>query len=144
MKKSPIAVAVVFASSLYGCASIIEGTSQTLFVELSPKETTCDVQREGASIARVTGSNPSMNISKSKEDVIFICNAPGHKEQFVKIESSASGWGIVSCFLVDLCITDYSTGALNKYPKTLSISLAPIEGESTSKTETSDEHKKRN
>ena len=104
-------------SSLYGCASIVEGTSQTLIVDLSPKEATCDVKRKGVSVATISGSNRSLNVSKSKDDLLFTCNAPGYKEQFVKIESSASGWGVVGCIFIDLCITDYSTGALNKYPE---------------------------
>ena len=65
-----------------------------------------------------------------------MCNAPGYKEQFVKIESSASGWGVASCFLVDLCITDYSTGALNKYPESLTISLTPLNAKPDTKKET--------
>lgn len=139
-----LATAAILAlvSLLYGCASIVEGTSQTLFVELSPKEASCDVQREAVTIARVTSSNPSVNISKSREDLIFICNAPGYKEQFVKIESSASGWGVAGCFLIDLCITDYSTGALNKYPETLSISLTPADEGSPPKEEKSEGAKK--
>ena len=142
MKNSATFAILGLVSLLYGCASIVEGTEQTLFVELSPKEAVCDVQREAVTIGRVTGSNPSVNISKSKNDLIFRCNAPGYKEQFVKIESSASGWGVAGCFLIDLCITDYSTGALNKYPETLSISLTPV-GESPAPKEEKSEGAKK-
>lgn len=128
MRYTTVGLSIILASSLFGCASIIEGTDQTLIVNLSPKEATCDVKREGVSVAHISGSNRSLNVSKSKDDLLFTCKAPGYKEQFVKIESSASGWGVVSCLLVDLCITDYSTGALNKYPETLTISLTPMDG----------------
>ena len=126
MRRLTVALVCVFAATLYGCASIVEGTTQTITVNLSPKEATCIVQREKQTIGQVTAANPSVKISKSTKDLIFKCNAAGHREQFVKIESSASGWGVASCFLVDLCITDYSTGALNKYPETLNISLTPL------------------
>lgn len=127
MKRSTIGILVLIMSSLYGCASIVEGTDQTLIVDLSPKEATCDVKRKGVSVATISGSNRSLNVSKSKDDLLFTCNAPGYKEQFVKIESSASGWGVVGCIFIDLCITGYSTGALNKYPETLTISLLPLD-----------------
>lgn len=125
MKRSSVGILVLIMSSLYGCASIVEGTDQTMVVKLSPEEATCDVTRKGVSVATISGSNRMLNVSKSKNDLLFTCNAPGYKEQFVKIESSASGWGVVGCILIDLCITDYSTGALNKYPETLTISLSP-------------------
>ncbi len=54
------------------------------------------------------------------------CSADGYQKQNLTIESSASGWGVLGCFLIDLCITDYSTGALNKYPKSLKIALQRI------------------
>ena len=48
--------------------------------------------------AKIAGSDHSFNVSKSRNDLLFVCDAPGYKEQFVKIESSASGWGVASCF----------------------------------------------
>ena len=35
----------------------------------------------------------------------------------------ASTMGVIGCFLIDLCITDYSTGALNKYPESVKVTL---------------------
>ena len=84
MKRSTIGVIIVIISSLYGCASIVEGTDQTLIVDLSPKEAACDVKRKGVSVATISGSNRSLNVSKSKDDLLFTCNAPGYKEQFVR------------------------------------------------------------
>ena len=122
---------ILFAAvALSGCASIVEGTDQTMRVGLSPKEATCEVKRGGKSIATISGANNQLDISKSKNDLLFECSAPGYRDQFVKIESSASGWAIVGCVLIDLCVTDYSTGALNKYPETLTISLTPLDRES--------------
>ena len=133
MKRSTVGILAILSFSLFGCASIIEGTDQTLIIDLSPKEATCDVKRKGVTVGKISGSNRSLNVSKSKNDLLFTCNAPGYKEQFVKIESSASGWGVASCFLVDLCITDYSTGALNKYPESLTISLTPMDAKPETK-----------
>jgi hypothetical protein len=67
-----------------------------------------------------------VQVPKSRDDISVECAAPGYEKQTMNIESSASGWGVVGCFLIDLCITDYSTGALNKYPKTISVKLKQL------------------
>ena len=108
-----------------GCATIVEGTDQSIAVNLSPEDATCGVYREGALLDTISKDHRFLNLSKSKHDLIIICEAPNHHDQTIEMESSASGWGVVGCFLIDLCITDYSTGALNKYPETITITLAP-------------------
>jgi hypothetical protein len=110
---------------LSACATIVEGTDQSIMVNLSPENATCKVTREGTQLASISGDNKFINISKSKNDLIIECEAPNHYDEIIPLESSASGWGVVGCFLIDLCITDYSTGALNKYPESINITLAP-------------------
>jgi len=110
---------------LASCASIVEGTDQSITVNLSPENASCRVIREGTQVASISKNNRFLNLSKSRHDLIIECSAVGHHDETVSIESSASGWGVVGCFLIDLCITDFATGALNKYPKSINISLAP-------------------
>ncbi len=55
---------------------------------------------------------------------------------FVIVESTASTMGIIGCFLLDFCITDYSTGALNKYPEAAKISLLRDDDESMTGADT--------
>ncbi len=126
MRASKLFLAIGVTATVMGCATIIEGTEQTLRVEVTPDHATCTVTREGNTIASLNNGGGVINVTKSKNDLWFECEATGYKKQIVKIESSASGWGIASCFLVDLCITDYSTGALNKYPENLTIHLQKI------------------
>ena len=47
MKLFLIAVPLVSLSVLSGCASITQGTSQTIIFNLEPKETVCVVSRDG-------------------------------------------------------------------------------------------------
>lgn len=107
------------------CASIVEGTDQSIAVNLSPEEATCVVTREGARLSTISKDHKFLNISKSKNDLIIECEALGHHDETIVLESSASGWGVVGCVLIDFCITDYSTGALNKYPERITITLVP-------------------
>ena len=123
-----IGLALVAAGLLAsGCASMVEGTEQRIHVHLSPAEAVCRVERKGKTLQSITREQPVLYVSKSRNDLIFTCDAAGHYRQILVVESSASGWGIASCFLFDWCITDYSTGALNKYSETLSIVLLPEE-----------------
>lgn len=106
-----------------GCASIVEGTDQTLSMNISPKSAVCTVSQKGDVIATLDNGGGQIQVPKSKDDLDIDCAAVGYDRQTMSIESSASGWGVVGCFLIDLCITDYSTGALNKYPKTITVNL---------------------
>jgi hypothetical protein len=115
----------LMAISLSGCASIVEGTDQSIRVRLSPDSATCRVTREGEQLASISQKEPFIKVSKSKNELEIECRAPDHIVENITIESSASGWGVVGCILIDLCITDYSTGALNKYPEEISIVLVP-------------------
>ena len=125
MARSIVAALILMGLSMAGCATIVEGTDQSIAVTLSPETATCAVLRDGARLTSISKNNRFINISKSKNDLIIECKASGYYDETVTIESSASGWGVVGCIFIDLCITDYSTGALNKYPETINIALAP-------------------
>lgn len=116
-----IAIAIV---ALVGCATLVEGTDQVVTVQLSPDHASCDVIQKGLLITSVTGGTSSITIPKSKDDIRFECAADGHNSRHLSMVSSASGWGVIGCVLIDLCITDYSTGALNKYPSSITINLS--------------------
>lgn len=106
-----------------GCASIVEGTDQTLNMNVLPKSAACTISQKGDVIATLSNGGGQVEVPKSKDDLDIDCTAPGYERQAMSVESSASGWGVVGCFLIDLCITDYSTGALNKYPKSITVNL---------------------
>lgn len=70
--------------------------------------------------------SPTLNVGKSRKDLIITCMAQGYDVKTVRIESSTSGWGVAGAVTLDLGITDYMTGALNKYPESISVVLIPI------------------
>ena len=118
--------AIVACIAISGCASIVEGTDQTITLNIAPDEATCIINdHEGNQIASVTKNSNQAVIPKSRHEIYVICSAPGYVEQTTMVDSSASGWGVAGCFLIDLCITDYSTGALNKYPEHVDVTLVP-------------------
>lgn len=120
----PRLLAITCLAFTAGCATIVEGTDQTLNVEITPESAICTLTQKGDVIGQIGDGGGQVQVPKSKEDIAVSCEAPGHRKRIVQLESSASGWGVVGCFLIDLCITDYSTGALNKYQETVRIKLA--------------------
>jgi len=109
--------------ALTGCATVFEGTDQEIIVNLQPETANCDITRKGVPIASINGGSHRVTIDKSRNAVVFECSAPDYQDATLKVDSSATGWGVAGCFLFDLCITDYSSGALNSYPESVTISL---------------------
>jgi hypothetical protein len=122
--KNNLKFVIIFSTLLInGCASITQGTSQTLTFNLEPKEITCQATRDGdGSLGSITNQNPTLNVSKDKDDIIVSCKADGYKPKVVKIASSATTAGVTGV-LIDFGITDMVTGAMYKYPDTHNVAL---------------------
>jgi len=106
---------------LGGCASITDGTTQTLIFALSPGDATCQVSREGTELGSVTGKQNTLTVSKSSKDIIINCKAQGFVPKTQRLVSSTQTSGVVGGVFLDLGITDMITGAMWKYPNDVSI-----------------------
>lgn len=114
----------LFALGIAGCASITQGTSQTIIMNLEPSATRCTVTRDGeGEIGAVTTANNTLTVSKDKDDMIVKCSAPGYKPKTVRMVSSTQAAGVVGGIFIDLGITDMITGAMWKYPESINIVL---------------------
>jgi hypothetical protein len=108
---------------LTGCASITQGTSQVLTFNLEPKGIICQATRDGdGTLGSITYQNPTLNVSKDKDDIIVSCKSDGYKPKTIKIASSATTAGVTGV-LIDFGITDMVTGAMYKYPDSHNIAL---------------------
>lgn len=122
-------IAFIFLASIalvstFGCASITQGTSQTIAFNLEPPETRCDLSRDGeGQIGSVSVKNNTLSTGKDKDDIIAKCNAPGHKQKIVRVKSSTQAAGVVGGIFLDLGITDMITGAMWKYPDDVTVAL---------------------
>jgi hypothetical protein len=111
-----ISLISILALILSGCASLTQGTSQTLVFNIEPKETRCLVSRDGdGQIGIVTQSQNILHVSKDKDDIFVNCKADGYKPFLLKITSSASGAGVAGV-AIDLGVVDLMTGAMWRYP----------------------------
>lgn len=117
---------VIGAMTLFisGCASITQGTSQTLMFNIEPKEARCTVTRDGdGQLGVISQSQNTLQVSKDKDDIIINCKADGYKPFALKIASSATGAGVAGAVFIDLGLVDLITGAMWKYPEQHNISM---------------------
>jgi hypothetical protein len=120
MRLSALAIAT---TALVGCASITDGTDQTLIIPVQPKEARCSVMRNDVELGTITGTQQTLTVSKGAKDIIVTCNAPGYLQKVSRLVSTTQTSGMMSFLFLDLGITDMVTGAMWKYPQSTSIAL---------------------
>jgi hypothetical protein len=108
-----------------GCATIVEGTTQTITVDVSPPTGTCIISRQGEQLGISTPDRRAVVISKSQHDLEFACSAQGYQAKTQTLSSTLSAATVASFFLLDLGIVDAATGAWKKYPERVGIILEP-------------------
>ena len=114
---------VVFFS---GCATITQGTQQSISFKLEPKDTRCEVSRVGdGKLGRISSTSSTLYVGKDKDDIVVVCNAVGYEQSTTKVVSGATGAGVTGV-LLDFGITDMITGAMYRYPDDVTISLSPL------------------
>ena len=110
-----------------GCSSIIEGTTQEVFVNTNPAGAACDFLREGRRIGRVDPTPGAATVKKTKHDIRIECVLAGYRKATYHNKSGAAaatfgnivlgggiGWAV-----------DSASGADNKYTSPVNITLAP-------------------
>ena len=127
MKKTAFCSLALIALS--GCATIFDGTTQTITINTNPSGADCTLNRNGAVIGHVSPTPASMNIEKTKDDITILCNKFGFEQATYLNHSGVAGatyadiiggglgligWGI-----------DSSTGSDNKYDSPVNMTLVP-------------------
>lgn len=126
MIRSPLA-ALLAAAGLCGCASITQGTSQTIIFSVQPADARCIVTRDkDGQIGTLTRSQRALTLSKGMGDLMVHCTADGHESSTQRVRSSTQTEGVMSFLFLDLGITDMITGAMWAYPAHVSIALEPL------------------
>lgn len=105
--KKLIAVVSILAAS--GCASITNGTNQTMAFEV-PSDQVCLLNTVEKNIASVQSSNSEVEVERDNNPVTLHC--PTFTKQYTP-EISAAGW--TSILLIDFGAVDYATGAIWEY-----------------------------
>lgn len=120
-------MALLTIALLPACATVTSGTSQTIAVETVPAGAACTVSRQGTVLGTVGATPGSLEVSKSRQDLAVACTRPGFlpASQTVTAEAQAMAAGnILLGGGIGLAI-DAATGAMNRYPSSVSLTLPP-------------------
>jgi hypothetical protein len=112
---------------LSGCATIFEGTSQSVAISTEPAGADCTVDRAGSRIGQVNPTPGSIHVDKSKNDLTVSCKRAGYltatMAQSPKFQGTTFG-NILLGGLVGVAV-DAASGANFEYPNDVRMTLAP-------------------
>jgi hypothetical protein len=126
MRTARFAVCAAALLLVQGCASILEGTDQTITVETSPSGANCRFYRQGMVVAQVISPGGAV-VEKTKHDMRVECEKEGYETAKANLESGIEGatWGNIILGGGIGWAIDSAAGADNKYPEYVNISLVP-------------------
>lgn len=125
--KTAFPAAAAAALALAGCASIIEGTTQTINVTTAPEGARCEFHREGKIIGVMESAPGALVVEKLKHDITLKCRKSGYKESSQTLKSGTEGavlGNIIMGGVVGWAV-DSASGADNKYPENVHVNLTP-------------------
>jgi hypothetical protein len=112
-----------------GCATLTKGASQTVTINTDPAGAMCTLSRDGKPVAVVNPTPGSMPVEKSSGTISVICKKSGFQDAagVMASEFQAMTFGnILFGGLIGLAV-DAASGAMNKYPDMVTITLIPEE-----------------
>jgi hypothetical protein len=121
------AIALLGLMLTSACATVTQGTTATIAVTSEPPGASCQIQREGGTVAVVNPTPGSVTISRSTRDLAVRCEREGSLPNVV-----AAPAGFQPMTLGNLLIggvigvaVDAASGAMGTYPGNVHVVLAP-------------------
>jgi hypothetical protein len=114
-----------------GCATITQGSTDTVTVDTRPPGATCELKRDGQVVAYVNPTPGSIQVSKSKDNIAVRCEKDGYQPAVGNIgsEFQAMTFGnVLFGGLIGVAV-DAASGAMNEYQPLVTITLVPDEFE---------------
>ena len=112
---------------LGACATIVEGSDQTVTVITEPPNAVCTLSRGGTTTAVVNPTPGTVSVEKSKENISVMCEKDGYFNGAATLspDFKAMTFGnIIIGGVVGLAV-DAASGAMHEYPESVTIILAP-------------------
>jgi hypothetical protein len=114
---------------LSGCATLVNGSNQSVTVVTDPPGASCILSRQGETIGAIAATPGSVQISKSKNDVSVACEKAGFVTATVAKSPDFGGAtfaNILAGGVVGI-VVDAASGANYTYPSEIHVPLAPIQ-----------------
>ena len=120
------AAPLLLAFCLPACATIVNGSSQTVTVTTTPPAATCTLDRMGARLGAIAQTPGSVRLDKSKNDLSVVCSKPGYQTATVTHSPSFGGatFGNILAGGVIGVVVDAASGANYEYPADIRLNLA--------------------
>jgi hypothetical protein len=118
---------VLFVAS--ACATIVEGTEQTVAVNTEPSGAACSLTRAGTEIGTVDPTPGELTVGKSRHPIAVACKKEGYEDgagtlksgfQPATVNNLVFGGGLVGVGV------DAASGAMNQYPDSIDIRLQAL------------------
>ena len=107
------------------CASITQGTTQTVSVVTEPPGAMCIINREGTQVGMVNPTPGTVQIEKSSRALDVRCTLDNHEPGLTSVASSVQAMtagNILVGGAIGLAV-DAATGAMHQYPPNVSMVL---------------------
>ncbi len=110
---------------LPACATLVEGTSDTVTLSTNPAGAACTIDRNGQRVGAVPTTPGSVRIGKSRHDLNVTCTKEGYQPATTTASSRFTGatFGNVLAGSVGV-VVDAASGANNRYPPDVRLDLA--------------------
>jgi hypothetical protein len=116
------------------CATIMEGSGQSVAISTTPPGAICNVDRTGTHLASVTATPGSLRLEKSKNDLDVSCVKEGYGKSIVSVSPKFVGTtfgNIVAGGVIGVAI-DAASGANYSYPSDIHLDLIAAPSETIS------------
>jgi hypothetical protein len=127
---------IAIGGGLSGCATVFEGTSQEISVVTNPPGAACSIDRQGMAVGTIASTPATVNVRKSKYDLMIRCSKPGYQEADYLNHSGVTAT-IAANVAADILLTgglssivDSADGADNKYDSAVNLTLNPLAADS--------------
>jgi hypothetical protein len=112
---------------LSACATIMDGSSQTITIGTTPPGALCTVDQDGHRLGTITTTPGTVKVERSKEDLKIVCEAPGYasaEDTESPTFNSSTMANVILGGVIGLAV-DAASGANHKYPTNIHIDLLP-------------------
>ena len=74
-----LCVLLTLSLGLSACATITEGSAQTMRIETEPAGARCELTRDGELVTRIPATPATVSLFKEKGELALTCNKPGNR-----------------------------------------------------------------
>ena len=110
---------------LPACATIVEGTSDTVTLSTNPAGAACTIDRNGQRVGAVPTTPGSVRIGKSRHDLNVACSKEGYRAATATASSRFTGTtigNVVAGGFIGVAV-DAASGANSRYPSEVRLDL---------------------